>query len=321
MLLIVTNKSDLSCDFFILRLKEKGVSFQRLNTEDYREKFHINIHSDKSCLFYSITFANGISLNEGNITAVYFRQPIVPDMSSFVLPEDLDFAQREVTELLRSLWRMIDEEKWLNHPKKLWLSSNKIEQLMVAKHLGFKIPRTCVTVDRNVIKTFIETNHGQVICKAIKHGFIHEDKIVRTATTQRIGIAYLNEISNYAALPMIYQEEIKKAFDIRVTVVDENVFATAIHSQEFPETTVDWRVWDLCDFDLKHEAIVLPERISSLCRQITRHYGLKFAAIDLIQSNQGEYFFLELNPNGQWAWIEKRVGYPLRDKIIACLGL
>lgn len=321
MLLVVTNKSDLACDFLILRLKERNIPFRRLNTEDYGRFFQINISLEEQRSAFEIAFSDGFMLQDRDINAVYFRQPIAPDVSSYVTEADRTFAQREVKELLRSLWRLIDHKKWLNHPKQLWLASNKVEQLTVAQRLGFRIPSTCLSSTVPIIRQFIETHKGHVICKAVKHGFLREGRTVKTATTQRIGPDFVNQICNYAPVPMIFQEEIPKAFDIRVTIIGTNVFATAIHSQDYPETVVDWRLWDVYDFDLRHEAIVLPSSLAERCRQITQHYGLKYAAIDLIQTLQGDFFFLELNPNGQWAWIEQKAGHPIRDALIDCLEL
>ena len=321
MLLVVTNKSDLACDYLILRLKERNISFRRLNTEDYGKIFHINISLGGHRASYEIVFSDGSLIRESEVKAVYFRQPVSPDVSSYVAEADRTFAQREVKELLRSLWRLIDHNKWLNHPKQLWLASNKVEQLTVAQRLGFRIPSTCISSDVPIIRQFIDTHKGRVICKAVKHGFLRQGRNVKTATTQRIGPDFINHICDYAPVPMIFQEEILKAFDIRVTIVGSSIFATEIHSQDHPETVVDWRLWDVYDFDLRHEAIELPTTLADLCRQITQHYGLKYAAIDLIQTVQGEFFFLELNPNGQWAWIEQKAGYPIRDALIDCLEL
>ena len=320
MLLVVTNKSDLACDFLILRLKERSIPFLRLNTEDYGKTFQINLSLAGRDASYEIAFSDGPLVADKDIGAVYFRQPVSPDISADVTEADRAFSQREVKELLRSLWRLIDRRKWLNHPKELWLASNKVEQLTVAQRLGFNIPATCVSASEPTVRQFIENCKGQVICKAIKHGFLRQGRTVKIATTQRIGPEFLNRLCAYAPVPMIFQEEVPKAFDVRVTVVGDSVFATAIHSQEHPETAVDWRLWDVHDFDMRHEAIRLPAGLEELCRQVARHYGLRYAAIDLIQTNQGEYFFLELNPNGQWAWIEQKAGYPIRDALIDCLA-
>ena len=320
MLLVVTNKSDLACDYLILRLKERGIPFVRLNTEDYGQVFQVSMALMGDDVSYEIEFADGRLMTDSDIGAVYFRQPVTPDVSADVFESDRVFVRREAKELLRSLWRLIDSGKWLNHPKNLWLASNKVEQLTVAQRLGFNIPATCVSASEPTVRRFIETCEGRVICKAVKHGFLRQGRVVQVATTQRIEPEFLDTLCDYAPVPMIFQEEVAKAFDVRVTVVGGRIFATAIHSQEHPETAVDWRLWDVHDFDLRHEAIRLPSRLDELCWQITRHYDLRYAAIDLIKTDRGNYVFLELNPNGQWAWIEQKAGYPIRDALINCLG-
>ena len=320
MLLVVTNKSDLACDFLILRLKERNIPFLRLNTEDYGKSFQINISLAEGEASYEINFDEGKVVVDADIGGVYFRQPLAPNVSPDVAETDRTFVQRESKEILRSLWRLIDRRKWLNHPKELWLASNKIEQLSLAQKLGFNIPSTHISASESTVRSFIEAHKGSAICKAVKHGFLREEHSVRVATTQRVGPEFLDRFGDYASVPMIFQEEISKAFDVRVTVVGNSVFATAIYSQEHPQTSVDWRVWDTLDFDLRHEAITLPAYLEDLCRQITGHFNLKYSAIDLVKADQGEYFFLELNPNGQWAWIEQKVGYPIRDALIDCLG-
>lgn len=320
MLLVVTNKTDLASNYLILRLKERGAPFARLNTEDYGRRFRIDITIGHSTDF-SITFDNGETLAADTISAVYFRQPRVPDAPDEIAPADRVFAQREVKEVLRSLWRVISAEKWLNHPRNLWLASNKVEQLKIAVGFGLVVPETCVTSSRDAVQAFFEHHGGRIICKAVKHGFSHADNVVTMAMTKRVEPEFLERYDEYAALPMIYQREIIKACDIRVIVVGERIFATAIYSQEHAETEVDWRVWDVSNFELRHEPITLPPNVEKGCRKITSHFGLRYAAIDLVLGKDGRWYFLELNPNGQWAWIEKKAGHPIRDAIIECLPL
>ncbi|MCK4636490.1 MAG: hypothetical protein KAT49_01270, partial [Methanomicrobia archaeon] len=145
---------------------------------------------------------------------------------------------------------------------------------------------------------------------------------VQIAPTQKIDKNFIDNISNYAKIPMIFQKRIEKKYDIRVTVIGNQVYATAIHSQEHNETKIDWRLWDMHhDIDLKHSKFDLPKRIVQLCLKITQRFNLNFSAIDLIYSTNNKYYFLEMNPNGQWAWIEEKVGFPIRDSIINYLGL
>jgi glutathione synthase/RimK-type ligase-like ATP-grasp enzyme len=318
MLLVVTNKADLASDYLILRLTERRIPFLRMNTEDFGERFEVDVAISDTAGF-SIRLEDGQTFSRNEISAVYFRQPRAPTGPTDIAPSDAGFARRELKEMLRGLWRLIDADKWLNHPRNLWLASNKVEQLDLAVKLGLRIPETCVTSSVKTLKEFYRRHSGRIICKAVKHGFSQTDNIVTLATTKRVEPEYIDQFDDYAALPMIYQREILKAYDIRVTVIGNRVFATAIHSQEHPETEVDWRVWDISSFELRHEPIVLPPPVEQACLDMTSHFGLRYSAIDLVLDRDGIHHFLELNPNGQWAWIEKKAGYPIRDAIIDCL--
>lgn len=315
MLLVVTNKSDLACDYLILRLKERGIRFLRLNTEDFGRAFQIDISFDGSpeC---RLTFEGGQVLRGEEITGVYFRQPRAPAAPDGTADSDRQFVQREINETLRGLWRLIDGRKWLNHPRDLWLASNKLEQLAIAGRLGFRIPETCVTTSAARVRAFSDEHGGRIICKAVKNGFSHDDDMVTLAITRRVERAFVDDLDSYAAVPMIYQREIIKAYDVRVTLIGDQLFPVAIHSQEREETEVDWRLWDVGDFDLRHEQMELPQDVAAYCRAIAKHFNLGFAAIDLVRGIDGLFYFLEVNPNGQWAWIEQKTGYSIRDAII-----
>ena len=320
MLLVVTNKSDLACDFLILRLKERGIGFVRLNTEDYGIQYEFDLSVSQHGPALTVTFRDGTQITNASIRAVYFRQPLLPTLDPEVASQDRAFATRELREQFRSLWRVIDEHKWVNHPRHLWLASNKVEQLSLAARTGLAIPDTLVTRSLPKIKEFFNCHNGHVICKAVKNGFVNHHDGATVALTQRIDENFFSHAHEYASIPSIYQNEIHKTYDIRVIVVGAEVFATAIHSQEHAETEVDWRAWDLCDFSLRHEPIDLPYAIATGCQLVTAHYKLAYSAIDLILGQDGTYYFLEMNPNGQWAWIEHKTGYPIRDALIDCMG-
>jgi len=321
MLLIITNKSDITTDYLILRLQERNIPYLRLNTEDYLKKYQITMSINKSNIKSSILFEDGSIFDITKFKSVYFRHPVKPSLNSNIFEEDLEFAEREVLETLRSLWRIINIKKWINHPKFLWAANNKIEQLKVARKIGFNIPSTLITTIPDEIIQFYNKYNGDIIGKAVKHGFYKYRKKVVIANTQKIDISFINNLSNYAKIPMIFQKNIRKMFDIRVTVIDNEVYATSIHSQAHKETRIDWRVWDLIDnLDLLHKPIKLPHLLSDICIKITRKFNLRYSAIDLVQTPDNKYYFLELNPNGQWAWIEKIVGHPIRDSLIKSFG-
>ena len=318
MLLIVTNKTDLACDYLILRLRERGARFVRMNTEDFGIQFTTDIFLTDGAAGFRIHFDGRPSLRGDDIKGVYFRQALAPSLPD-VIDEDAAFVKRECMEVLRSLWRIIPSDRWINHPRYLWLANNKVEQLSLAPAMGFRVPDTLVTNSKSEVRRFFALHSGRLICKAVKHGFVHADGTVRFATTQRIDEAFLDNFDTFAPVPMIYQPELDKTVDVRVTVVGAEAFATAIHSQEHVETEVDWRLSDIERFDLRHEKIELPPAVRDACIRMTGHFHLRYSAIDLVLDTDGHFSFLELNPNGQWAWIEQRVGYPIRDALIDLL--
>ena len=115
---------------------------------------------------------------------------------------------------------------------------------------------------------------------------------------------------------MIFQKHIAKEYDIRVIVIGRKVFAIAIKSQDHERTKVDWRLSDCYKISLTQHEISLPHEVQCLCVDITKKFRLKYSAIDLVLGKDRSYYFLELNPNGQWAWIEQLGMYGLRDEII-----
>nr|WP_312577697.1 hypothetical protein [Sedimentibacter sp.] len=315
MLLIITNKTDLTSDYLILKLIERNIPYLRLNTEEYGDKFEIDI-SFSDDVDSAILKLNGKEIFIKDITGVYFRRPELPNLENIVSASEIKFAQREMETLFSGYFRLLDYDKWLNHPKYIFSSNNKIEQLSIAKQIGFAIPNTIITKDENTIRLFIE-NEKSIIAKAIKHGFYSYEDKVYLAFTQEIDENYVENIKDYLSVPMIFQKKINKEYDIRINVIGDNVFATAILSQDNKMSQIDWRVWDVCEkFDLKHEAIKLPFEIEKKCIEINKYFKLNFSAIDMVLDKEGNYIFLEINPNGQWAWIEEKLGYPIRDAII-----
>lgn len=104
-----------------------------------------------------------------------------------------------------------------------------------------------------------------------------------------------------------------------MTIVDESVYACRISSQAYSETKTDWRRATSLGLKLKHQIIELPADVSTRCVQLVSMLGLRFGAIDLIESDT-DYTFLEINPNGQWAWVEELTGASISSAIARALN-
>lgn len=112
-----------------------------------------------------------------------------------------------------------------------------------------------------------------------------------------------------------------KAYEVRIAVFGEKVFACRIPSQEGAETGIEWRAhdWDDPASFPPHAATTIPDDLAESCRLLVRDYGLAYGAIDMVVTADGEHVFLELNPNGQWAWIEERTGLKLGNALVDVL--
>ena len=119
--------------------------------------------------------------------------------------------------------------------------------------------------------------------------------------------------------PVIFQEEVPKKLELRVTVVAAKVFPAAIRSQESRFLRHDWRHYHDFGESKYYSVHTLPEKIEGLCVRLVETLGLCFGAIDLIVTPANEYVFLEINPNGQWLWIEEFTGLPIGDAVAELL--
>jgi glutathione synthase/RimK-type ligase-like ATP-grasp enzyme len=119
----------------------------------------------------------------------------------------------------------------------------------------------------------------------------------------------LDEIEKYpqkiTAAPGIFQPYIEKEHELRVTIVDEIIFAARIESQAHPDTQTDWR---RNPGAIAYTEVTLPTEVSQRLKTFHRNQGLVYAAYDFIVTPEGRYVFLEVNSVGQWLWLEETAG-------------
>lgn len=311
MILIVTNERDLTTDYVVLELQRRKLSYVRINTE--------NIASARVSLGFagrddwSIALADQ-TLRGDEVTAAYFRRPGPPSIDAGVEdPGERAYCEAEWGAVLKSLYMRIGE-RWLNAPSNIMLAEDKPRQLLLAHTLGFTVPEAVVTNDMGAADQFL--SGPQSIAKPLREALL-DGETERVIFTSRVARASLRDARAFGAAPMILQREIAKRADVRVTVVGDRVFAAAICSQGNPDTEVDWRRGG--SGNLPYKAIALPGSLSTLCVQLVNSLDLRFGAIDLVWDENDVFWFLEINPNGQWAWIETRTGHPITAAIVDAL--
>jgi len=307
--LILTNEEDVTTDYVVLELNKRKIPFLRINTEKYPSEIKIKTVINGSENYTLFTNKKGI-YDSRNIISIYYRRP------KFKLStENKDFSEFYERELKHSLIGSLlsQDHRWINNPLNNRNAEFKINQLSLASQIGFLIPNSLITQSKDDFLEFYKENNEEVIIKTIKKGFINGDEGGVIYTTQ-IQKEHLNDISNIEKFPTYFQEKLKKKYDIRVTIIGKNIFATRIDSQKIRESKTDWRKSQ--KVIPQHTTMTLPKNINKLCLDLMSVFNLSFGAIDLVQTLDNKYYFLEINPNGQWAWIENQTGEPITQKIV-----
>jgi glutathione synthase/RimK-type ligase-like ATP-grasp enzyme len=251
-----------------------------------------------------------------DISAVYYRRPKTPSPIDGTSELAAPFIVREARALLRNLLQCV-EGVWISPMDAIERAENKLLQLKTAMAVGLRIPKTIVTTDVGFAGDFLN-NEPDAITKPLTNGWLTDDPPTLAYTT-RVDEAMRGNIAETVPLcPHLLQSQIDKNFDVRVTVVGSKHFACRIYSQDHSETEIDFRRSSATGRRLRHEIISLPEAIAKACTTLVEMLGLRFGAIDLVEDDDG-FVFLEINPNGQWAWIEQLTGAPIAHEIAELL--
>lgn len=314
-ILIITNKQDITSDFIIKELKRSKISFYRFNTEELGSSVLACLNFDANS-FVLQDLRSGQFHDLKQFTAVYYRRPELPTIKELSLTQgERNFVNNEIAFTLEGIYKIIADAYWVSPLFAIREAENKIHQLIVARSIGLSIPSTMITNSFTEAFGFYTAIKKNCIIKPIKAGLIEDQKTSRVIFTSELS-EFPSDIAQIEACPVFLQSRVLKQVDVRVTVVGSKVFSTRIHSQTQLETSVDWRRGENI---LKHEVCVLPGEIEVRCVELLRRLGLRFGAIDFVQDTNGEYIFLEINPNGQWAWIEKQTGQEISGEIVKLL--
>lgn len=317
MILIATNQRDVTSDLVILQLQHRGLPYVRFNAEDFLSRGGFSWAIDNDGAVGRLEH-RGKTLDLDTVSSIWYRRPGTPQ-----LPERLEgdiahaFVRQESEATLLNMWALLDR-LWVSHPLAIQRSSRKLLQLRRATAAGFVIPATLLTTDPEQARAFCLLHH-EVVAKPLGRGIVEGSnggKILFYAN--RLGSEDLARLDDVAWGPTLFQELIRKRHDLRVTVVGRSVFATEIHAPASTEAGIDWRRVPV--ERVPHAPHTLPSDTEKRILDLVRGFDLQFAALDFVVDQDGQYVFLELNPNGQWAWIEQLLGTPISAALVDLLS-
>lgn len=191
--------------------------------------------------------------------------------------------------------------RWVNPRAADDAAHHKPYQWAVAQQVGLKMPRTLVTNQPEEARSFINTvGVGKTVFKAFLASFEdwRETRLIEQEDVDRL------ELVRFA--PVIFQEYIK-GVDLRITVIGDQLFAAEIDARK-TSYPVDMR---MVVGESVVRAVELPIKLKQQLLALQHQLGLDYGAIDMRRTDAGEYFFLEVNPAGQWLFAEQHTGLPI----------
>ena len=192
----------------------------------------------------------------------------------------------------------------LTKPCILRKTENKIFQLLYAQNNKILMPNSFI--GNNI--GFNRIDNPRII-KPISIGKILKDGEVSIIQTN---IMHENDQYDDLGLTPIYvQKYVKKKYEVRLTVAGDDFYAVKIVS----DNSVDWRDGDKNTYEL----IETPPEIKKTIRKLLFDFNLQFGAIDYIVDPDDNWFFLEINPNGQWQWLESALNLTISESIMKIL--
>ena len=313
--LIITHSDDNEC---IARVTEaiarKGGHTIRFDTDRYPTDVRLTAYygSAKEERLTLTNESGEFDLRE--VTAIWHRRLNIGAQLPAALDKQLRHAS--LAEASAAAHGMLASLKAfrLDHVHHIRHAENKQLQLQVARELGLDVPRTLTTNDPDTVRDFARNCESGMVTKMLSSFAIFEEGKELVVFTNRVKLEDLDDLSGLKLCPATFQELLPKSLEIRATVVGERVLAASIDSQAFTRATHDWRR-DGARMLEHWQPYQLPVDVEQKLLRLMDYFCLNYGAIDIILTPARKHVFVEVNPCGEFFWLERSPGLPISDAI------
>ncbi|MBC9797784.1 MvdC/MvdD family ATP grasp protein [Sinomicrobium weinanense] len=315
MILCLTHSTDhYTVDIVRERCKTLGKEMFRMNTDlfSHQSRFDYTCNNEGTHFCWS---DGKTTFSTKDVEAVWYRKlwamPPPPDLD----PGYLKIFIQEYGTMRNIFFESLRHLPWMNpmatdHE----INKNKLDQLQITSAHGLHIPKSLFTNNPEKAKSFFHKEcRGNMIAKL--HGSLSRSMKGDAPffPTTVIRKDDLEQLDTLPLCPMIFQELIPKAYELRIIYVDGTFFTGKIDASTSVRGKTDWRI--ATDADFGWEPYELPPDIRESLTRAMRQMGLFFGALDMIRHKDGRYIFLEVNPQGEWGMLQRDIGYPIGETI------
>ena len=241
------------------------------------------------------------------VRCVWYRRIFPPILTPALSSKaDTDWALREWREATTAAFAA-SGARFISDPWAQELAGMKPYQLRVAQSVGLRIPDTIMTNDADAARAFVRKHGGRVVHKVVK---TPRDRFVGTKKWHPDDEAELKWLH---LTPTFFQEQVVAPYELRITIVGRRIFAAEF---EVGADVTDARSL----LDVPFEQHRLPQGIEALLLKLMDELGLQYGTIDMKRCENGEYVFLEINPQGQFLYVEIKTGMPITQAMAELLA-
>jgi glutathione synthase/RimK-type ligase-like ATP-grasp enzyme len=313
--LVLTHSDDTHADRVHAELTTLGVPAIRWNTDIWPPEVSVSIRPGQRAICdLELPSKGRIPLSQ--IRSIWYRRIVDPALPDALPAAELQLLVSERQEALNAVIGLF-EGFILCNPFDYRRIDNKILQTQAAILAGLEVPTTILTSSPAMAAQFID-RFPSTVYKLQRSMYLPRANDLHTVYTTRVTQDVRDRLAHVSVAPCLFQEEIRKEFELRITVVGAQAFACRMDSQASPDTLLDYRKYD---FErVAHDPYELPGDFRDMCVAFVRELGLYFASMDFVKSPDGRFVFLDLNPNGQYLWTEELAGLKISRAIATLLS-
>lgn len=317
-ILLLTHSRDVFVpDAVVAALEGRGARALRVDTDLFPSRMALTVRLARGQReVWLDTGAEALRLD--TVPAVWSRR-LWPGAPPPGLPPK--YAQQCAAESRRAFLaalRLLERPRWVNPLDAAVAAENKLLQLVLAQEEGLVVPSTLLTNAPAQVPPFFRACEGRMVTKLMGALSQTVDASGDFLYTSRVREEDLEALEGLSLAPMLFQPLVPKVRELRVVAVGESLFCGALDARGVPRAEVDWRRATVAD-GLSWTHAALPEDCATAVRQMMRRLGLVFGAFDFLVDEEGTHTFLEVNPAGEWGWLQKDLGLPVADALAAAL--
>lgn len=315
--LLLTHSGDFyTIDLVAEALARRGARPFRLNTDRFPSSVKLTARLGDQHGTHLIT-DTGAEVSTAEIGAVWARKIWMPQMEAELDERYREMCVRESLAALEGFLDALHDALWVNDIERTRAAENKQRQLRIAAQVGLRIPRTLVTNDPAAARQFFLETQGRMVAKLLRPLTVSMNAPTLFVYTSPVSEEDLREAETLRHSPMVFQEAIPKACELRIAWVAGESFTGALDASGTSRGRTDWRL--ATPEECRWRKAALPDEVSRGVQSLMSELGLVFGAIDFICTPEGEHVFLEVNPGGEWGMLERDLGLPISDAIARAL--